>query len=209
MDLWMDPPFNMIVSGQTNCGKTHSVLDLLETTYRGKFSTIVIFCPTFLENMTYNRPFVLKDPNIIVLPPDMVENNLDVMLSLCAKVYGSPAQAHNTLFLIDDCANLRDTKTKSSELTKLAFSGRHLNISVWCLTQKYNAVVKDFRENLRMLILYHQKDEDGLRDALRENNIVPKEERDSVVSDLKDRKRANLVMRLEFPYKYAIFSGLL
>jgi len=200
--LWLDPPFNMIVSGQTNSGKTHSVLDLLETTYRGKFNTIVIFCPTFLENKTYNRLFVLKDPNVVVLPPEAVHTSLDVLLAFCAKVYGSPES--NTLFLIDDCANLRDTKVKSSALTQLAFSGRHLNISVWSLTQKYNAVVKDFRENLRMLVLYHQKDEDGLRDALRENNIVPKDAREAVVSELKDRKRAHLVMRLELPFKYEV-----
>ena len=36
---------------------------------------------------------------------------------------------HNTLFLIDDCANLHDSKIKESAICKLAFHGRHHNIS--------------------------------------------------------------------------------
>ena len=47
---------------------------------------------------------------------------------------------YNTLFLIDDCANLHDYKMKESAICKLAFHGRHHNISTWIITQKYNAI---------------------------------------------------------------------
>ena len=59
-----------------------------------------------------------------------------------------------TLFLINDCANLQDSKMKESAFCKLAFHERHHNISTWIITQKYNAIVKDFRDNIRMLILF-------------------------------------------------------
>ena len=54
---------------------------------------------------------------------------------------------NNTLFLIDDCANLHDSKMKESAIGKLAFHGRHHNISTLIIIQKYNAIVKDFRDN--------------------------------------------------------------
>jgi len=51
-----------------------------------------------------------------------------------------------TLIILDDFANLHDAKVTSSPFTKLAFHGRHSNISCWAITQKYNATVKDFRQ---------------------------------------------------------------
>ena len=55
---------------------------------------------------------------------------------------------YKTLFLIDDCAHLHDSKIKESVICKLAFNGRHHNISTWIITQKYNTIVKDFRDNI-------------------------------------------------------------
>jgi len=46
-------------------------------------------------------------------------------------------------------ANLEDVKKKATSLTELAFSARHYGISVWVICQKYNSIVKDFRENIR------------------------------------------------------------
>ena len=39
-------PHSAIICGQTGCGKTEFVLDLLESQYAGVFDNIVIFCPT-------------------------------------------------------------------------------------------------------------------------------------------------------------------
>ena len=47
--LLLFKPHNMLISGVTNCGKTHFILDLLEKYYFKKFNYIVIFCPTFLK----------------------------------------------------------------------------------------------------------------------------------------------------------------
>ena len=40
-------PHSAIICGQTGCGKTEFVLNLLEVGYRGVFRHIVIFCPPF------------------------------------------------------------------------------------------------------------------------------------------------------------------
>jgi len=63
-----------------------------------------------------------------------------------------------TLIVIDDCANLHDVKLKATALTELAFHGRHKNLSTWVITQKYNAIVKDFRANIGMLVMFYDKD---------------------------------------------------
>lgn len=198
---WLAPPFNMIVTGRTGCGKTWFILDLLSSVYRGKFNNIVIFCPTIEENKTYKRLFIEKDENVHIFPPMSVENDLNKCLAHSARVLGD--EEDQALFLIDDCANQRACKTKSSELTKLGFSGRHKNISVWVLTQKYNAVVKDFRENIKMLVLIQPKDRCALKAALDENDIIPDQEKNDANSRLKNGGR--LIMRMEHPDSYEFF----
>ena len=196
-EIWLEPPFNMLVSGVTNCGKTYYVLELLKTVYKNKFDYIVIFCPTFIENKTYNQSFIYDDDDIIIL---IVDGNLNALLLIATEVYKN----FNTLFIIDDCANLHDSKMKSSQLTNLAFSGRHLGISTWVIAQKYNSVVKDYRENIRMLVLYYNKDDSALQLALEENNIIEKDKRAEVKKYIRDNKNSKIIMKLEYPYNYIV-----
>lgn len=203
--LWPDLPFNLVISGITNCGKSRFTLNLLQTTFRRKFDRVVIFCPTFNENRAYEKKFVRRDRDVIVLPPAGVRDSLDTYLRICSDTYGG--NGDNVLFLIDDCANQKDAKIKSCELTRLAFSGRHLGISVWFITQKYNAVIKDFRDNIRALVQFYEKDEDSLKTALSENGVIPKEKRSSVVERLKRGRKSKLIMRLEHPYTYDVVDN--
>ena len=48
-----------------------------------------------------------------------------------------------TLYIIVDCSGEKDLTKKRDMLSKLGFSGRHVEQSVWVLMQKYNAVLKD------------------------------------------------------------------
>ena len=40
--------------GQTGCGKTHLVLELIENHYNKPFDYIINICPTLRENKTYH-----------------------------------------------------------------------------------------------------------------------------------------------------------
>ena len=66
----MDPrklPFNALIVGPTNSGKTQYLLNQLSMAPSGeKFDYIVLFCPTFVKNKTYHR-FVDKDSRIFVI----------------------------------------------------------------------------------------------------------------------------------------------
>ena len=66
-----------IICGQTNCGKTVFVLDLLEKEYQHVFENIIILCPTIEWNKAYkNRSWIgdvrhPKDKNISIVNPVM------------------------------------------------------------------------------------------------------------------------------------------
>ena len=65
----MDPrklPFNALIVGPTNSGKTQYLLNQLRGPFEGKFDYIVLLCPTFVKNKTY-KGFVDRDPHIFVI----------------------------------------------------------------------------------------------------------------------------------------------
>jgi PleD family two-component response regulator len=178
------------------------ILDLLETNFRNKFDYILIICPTFMTNKTYHRKFVLKDSEVF---PIIIDDKLNDTLDIVLKKFADANE--QTLIIIDDCANLYDAKLKATALTKLAFHGRHVNLSTWVITQKYNAIVKDFRENIKVLILFYDKDKESRESAFKENDIgITPVEKERIVKKLKNDINSKLVMQLFPPYEYGILG---
>ena len=197
-DLFPDPPFNMLISGITACGKTHFVLDLLKNEFKGRYDYVLILCPTFPYNKTYDRRFIREDADVI---PVVINDDLNKILNSIIKVFRD--QSEQTLIIIDDCANLHDTKLKSIALTQLAFHGRHINLSCWVITQKYNAIVKDFRENIKILVLFYDKDKKSRDAAFEENDTGTVSEKNAIIEVLKNSKNSKLIMQLFYPYKWS------
>jgi GTPase SAR1 family protein len=189
-----------LICGQTGCGKTIFVLDLLQTVYRNHFEHIVIFCPTLKYNKSYReRKFIWSDDEIYVVDPSN-------KLSECLEYFYRLFEGTNTLFIIDDCSAERDIVKKGNTLAKLTFSGRHAGISIWILTQKYNSVLKDFREQLKVVILFYTKDRNSFEDCLSENDVVEtKEERNRIKQQLKTNKFTKLIIKIDIPTRYACF----
>jgi len=84
----------------TGSGKTHFVLDLLETEFRDKFDYIIIICPTFFYNKTYDRKFIHSDGDVI---PLAIDDRLNEALEQFINKYKDSTE--QTLIIIDDCAN--------------------------------------------------------------------------------------------------------
>ena len=102
----MDPrklPFNALIVGPTNSGKTQYLLNQLRGPFRGKFDYIVLFCPTFIKNATYDR-FVDKDYRIFVVV--CMQHEIEGWLKLASYFF----EKTNTLFVLDDCAASKDVK---------------------------------------------------------------------------------------------------
>ena len=117
-------PHSAIICGQTGCGKTVFVLDLLEREYREKFEHIVILCPTVKWNKTYkNRRWIWSDREVYIFNPG--ERFHDYLRTFYALFAGEP-----TLYIIDDCSASKALTKKKDMLSELAFSGRHAGQSV-------------------------------------------------------------------------------
>jgi hypothetical protein len=194
-------PHAAVICGQTGCGKTVFVLDLLEGVYLAVFKHIVILCPTIQYNKTYqDRPWVWKDQEVYIVDPgERLHDYLRAFYSIFA--------GEDTLYIIDDCAASRALTKKKDTLSELAFSGRHASQSVWVLTQKYNSVLKDLREQTRWVAIFHCKDRDSFEDCLRENDVVPtKDERLALRTLLSRSKYAKLVLKTDQPTAYKVLS---
>ena len=199
-------PHSAIICRQTGCGKTVFALDLLKLPrhrggYRGTFTHIVILCPTARWNKAYHeRRWVRADPEVYLLNPgDRLQDYLRAFYSVFA---GEP-----TLYIIDDCSASKALTKKKDMLSELAFSGRHASQSVWVLTQKYNAVLKDLREQTKWVALFHCKDRDSFEECLRENDVIPTgEERAAIRQLLSKTKHAKLVLKTDQPAAYRLLS---
>ena len=132
-------------------------------------------CPTILDNKTYlSRKWTLDDKNVFIACD--VEGKLNEWI----KLFKNNLKGYQTLFIIiDDCSTEGEINRKRDALSELAFSGRLRNQSLWVLTQKYNFVSKEVKEQIKWLCLFFTKDRDSFGDCLRENDVISdKNERD-------------------------------
>ena len=93
------------------------------------FEYIVIICPTFSWNKTYQGWNFLKDPDLITIECD--QERIDLIIRYTVKIF----QGTNTLIILDDCACSTDVKKRVSELVKLGFGARHYELSTTVVTQ--------------------------------------------------------------------------
>ena len=191
-------PHSAVICGQTGCGKTVFVLDLLEGLYRGVFQHL---CPTIRHNATYQgRPWVWSDPEVYIVDPG--ERLHDWLRFWYHRFQGEP-----TLYIIDDCSASQAMTKKRDTLSELAFSGRHAQQTVWVLSQRYNAVLKDLREQTQWVALFHCKDRDSFEECLRENDVIAtREERNDIRRQLASTKHAKLVLKTTQPTAYNLLD---
>ena len=196
----LQPHCAMIV-GRRGSGKSIFACQLLETQFREHFDSIVIICPTFKINKAYsNRPWIKNDKNVHIVS-NLEKFNLNEVLIYLSKKFEC---CGHTLFLIDDCAFLGDVRHKETALNKLAFTSRHAGISIWVISQKYNAVSKDFREQISWMALFYCKDKDSFNYANDENNVLSGDEKIIAADFLKNNAHGKLLIRTDPPINYKL-----
>ena len=87
-------------------------------------------------------------------------------------------------------------------LSRFAFSGRHAEQSVWVISQRYISVLKDLREQAKWVCLFYTKDRDSFKYCLRENDIVPLEEKQKIKEELSEVKHRELILKTDQPTGY-------
>ena len=199
-------PHSAVITGQTGCGKTFFVLDLLEKEYQGVFENIVILCPTVEWNKAYKTRSWIgdvhspKDKSIIIVNPvmrDGTERLQELLHYFFDKFAGRP-----TLYIIDDCSATKELTKKKDMLSQLAFSGRHAEQSVWVISQRYISVLKDLREQAKWVCMFYTKDRDSFEYCLRENDVVPLEEKQKIKEELSKVKHRKLILKTDQPTGY-------
>ena len=186
-----------IVTGMTGCGKSRWVVETLRGPMRKKFNYIILICPTYAYNKTY-RGFAKGDRGFLALQPDASdEGELNDLLQLCSTIYDQG----KTLFIVDDCSFSKDVKKRSSELVRLACSGRHKGQSLWILTQQWTSISKCVRDNCSCVIAFHNpsgRDFDSLMDSC--GGTLSAKDREKLRSAMKEHKYSRLCFYLRFPF---------
>ena len=81
-DLVNKTPFHCIITGPTNCGKTRFLVDQLRGAFRYVFEYIVLICPTYVHNKTY-QGFAHGDSRFFVFCPIDLEK-VEELLRACS-----------------------------------------------------------------------------------------------------------------------------
>ena len=170
--FWLSAHYNFHITAHFIKGLSNTVADNISRIHEPKqFHHLLPFiCPTPLEL----HPWIWTDPVLYLL--DSGERLHDYLRAFYHVFMGEP-----TLYIIDDCSASTALTKKKDIFSMLAFSGHHAQQSVWVLTQKYNSVLKDLREQTRWVCLFHCKDRDSFEDCLRENDEIPSREQRALV----------------------------
>ena len=191
-------PFNMIIAGPTNCGKTEYLIEQLRGHFRKVFEYIVLICPTYAKNRTYHG-FAEGDKRFFILSPDATDS--DEITSLLTDV-SLLFSGTNTLLILDDCAVSKDLKNRSNKFVDLAFSGRHHGLSVWVLTQQLTSITKPFRENVSCVVTFHNPSQIGMKTLFEDyGGDLDTETRKKFMKLLKTERYARLCLSLRYPFE--------
>ena len=99
MNKFVKTPHTAIFSGQTGCGKSYRVLDLIEREYKYHFDVIFIVCPTIYWNEPYREcDWIKTDPRVFLVDP---KDRLLDWTKFLSKTYAD----ETVLFILDDQAN--------------------------------------------------------------------------------------------------------
>ena len=196
-ELVHETPFHCIITVPTNCGKTRYIVDQLRGAFRYVFEYVVLICPTYIHNKTY-QGFARGDPRFFVFCPNDFEE-VEELLQACRTLFSGTS----TLIILDDCAVSKELKLRSGELVRLAFSGRHEGLSIWVLTQQLTSISKPFRDNVACVVAFHNPSFVGTKCMFEDHgNGIPPEARTVLTNELKSNEHSRLCISQRHPFDW-------
>ena len=194
-----------ITESRSNCGKTKLLIELLKDFQQNlTFEQIIIICPTFKKNKTYqSEDFIFQDKNILVCDCDFDDVEQYIKISRC--YINSKPNLENALIIFDEIVCSEDILKRTSEITKLSFSGRHENISFILITQDFHTIPKKIRENCSKFVFFYnanRKQMDTVFDKYL--GYESKEERHRIVHFLGNKKFSYLFINNDSPYNHFV-----
>ena len=140
---YIKDPHATIFIGQTGCGKTHLILDLIEKEYDKMFDYIIIICPTLRWNKTYHsKDWIKNDDKVwLIERKDRLYQWIEKLSQLFAR--------SETLFIIDDIIANEGLDKRRQSLLELAISSRHRSHYLWLRTPSYSAIPKNLQRQAK------------------------------------------------------------
>ena len=199
MTGYIKKPHTSIFIGQTGCGKTHLVLELIENQYNKHFDYIVIICPTLRENnKTYHAKEWIKNNYKVWLvdPKDSLYQWIKKLSELL--------RFFEVLFIIDDIIANESLDKRRQSLLELSISGRHRGHYLWLLTQSYSAISKNLRRQAKTISVWYPKERGDLKMINDENDVLTDDELVVSRNFVKKSKHACPYIRNEFPRGFCV-----
>ena len=151
MTNYVKDPHTAIFTGQTGCGKTQLVLELIEKEYKKHFDCISIIYPTLRENSTYHaKEWIKNDDKVWLVDPN---DNLYQWIEKLSQLL----RFLEVLFIIDDIIANESLDKRRQPLLELSISGRHRSHYLWLLTQSYKGIPKKLREQAKAIFVWYPK----------------------------------------------------
>ncbi len=168
------PPFRMLVSGCSGCGKSNFVINMI--TKFLSFDKLIICCSTLYQPKYQMLKALFDDADEQVkeslriklrkvrikskkLTPEQIEQQVDEIFEPICDYYESPQQINldflkdthkQSIVLFDDV--LLEPKQKNA--VEVFSKGRHCNISVIYITQSFYGTPKLIRNNISIFCIF-------------------------------------------------------
>jgi len=177
-------PARLLLVGKSQfSGKSSMILNLLcqddERLYKNDFDNIFIFSnsidtDTKIKNIIKNQSIPEENLN-----KDYDEDMIQAIYDLTEEEYRQAIEAGekppHTLIILDDIGDKSKSRGKNNIIDEIYTRGRHINLSIFILLQKYTMASMTQRENASGLIIWDTSDKQ-LETISDEHSIFPKKD---------------------------------
>lgn len=178
----LEPPFTMIICGNTGSGKTQLLKHMITNELSKKFDYIFIMCPSLEFSGDYKEfenHKKIKD-NMFAEYDQEIINDIMKSQEKIIKKHGKK-RCPQTLIILDDCLEYLGF---GSLISKIFFKGRHINISCIVLVQKLKGISTLLRINTKYIVFFRTANSKELENLLDE--YTGKKERKIIENELNE-----------------------
>lgn len=149
--------FRVMFSGASRSGKTNLLISLItdKRFFKGYFDIIFLFSGSALTDDIWNNTtsIIKKHHRFSTLDIKALDEIWTIQNKLVKE--SGISQSPKMLIIFDDCIDSKNIN--KPEFQRIYFRGRHVNISCFVATQKYNKIPFAVREQITNLFLFRPR----------------------------------------------------
>jgi Cdc6-like AAA superfamily ATPase len=178
-----------LISGKKGTGKSTIILNLLKkkaSPYYKTFDNIFLISPTAQRDSKFDKlcqELSEDDKCWDELSEEIIQNIIDRVQEfndeweaetdpkILKKRKGAKP---NNLLILDDCIHMLPKSTTNSIVNRLFTTSRHLKLSIWVVTQKYNKINPLIRANADLISFFPSDNKKELQTLIDDINVDEK-----------------------------------